>query len=61
VPFHNALLTCPAVLLFSLIVAAQISRPALSATRAVFGVIYCAASAALCLYAFWFVKMKAAA
>jgi hypothetical protein len=52
------LLMCLAVLTFDLIVIAQISQPGLSATRTTFGILYCGASTALCLYGIWFVKGK---
>lgn len=54
------LLTCLALLAFSLMLVAQISQPRWSANRATFGIIYCAASAALCFYGIWFVKRRGA-
>ncbi|HEV7891241.1 MAG TPA: hypothetical protein VGP08_11395 [Pyrinomonadaceae bacterium] len=51
-------LTCAAVIIFCLIVSALIAQPRLSATRAAFGIIYFAASAALCFYGIWFVKKR---
>jgi hypothetical protein len=49
-----------AVLMFSATVAVVLTRPALSANRAAFAVIYCAASAALSFYGFWFTRKSPA-
>jgi hypothetical protein len=54
-------LTCVAVLLVSLIVLIQVSRPGLSVRRELFVILYGVAGAALCLYGVWFVKREGAA
>jgi hypothetical protein len=51
-------LTCLAVSLGSLFVLVQIARPALSARRELFVILYGGASAALSLYGIWFVVNK---
>ena len=52
--------TCLAILMISLVVIMQLSRPRFSTNRVIFAALYGGASMALCLYGIWFVRKKGA-